>query len=566
MNSYFDILEKISNINNFSNKKYRIKYLTNFNEFKLHTYNEYFLKQKNISIKTLKSDYDQILQQLKKYKPKKNEFLIIYNEINQYENVNLVEIKKLILLQFHVLKKIKIKFPQLEIIFFNLPFLFNKFSNLKKNNLEIKFINNLNNFLIREAKNDFNIFNYNKIVNNIGYENMYDFRNYYISKSLLTDEANYNVARELTKLIYSIKNIKKKCLVLDLDNTLWGGILGEDGIKNIKLSNDYLGEAYLAFQKYIKRLSDNGVILAICSKNNSNDVEECFKNRKDLFLKIKDFTFKKINWKPKYQNINKICEEMNVGKDSVVFFDDSKFERDQMKKFNPEINVIDVPNDPHKYIQALEDSAYFYSNKEFTKEDLKKKKQYVLVEKAKSFKDNFLDINMDEYLKNLKMSIILSNINENNFERAVQMLNKINQFNLTNKRYSSNEFRNYLKNNKNYSLVIRVKDKFGDHGIIGLITCILKNKNLIIDNYVLSCRILGRKIENIVLKEINKFAQKNKLNKIIGIYLKSKKNKQCKNLYIDNNFKKITLNKFVCDVNKKNIKYNPLGKVIYEIK
>jgi FkbH-like protein len=213
--------------------------------------------------------------------------------------------------------------------------------------------------LKKEAKNNIHIFNYNKIASNIGYENIYDYRNYYISKSLLTDKANYNISKELSKLIYSIKNVKKKCLVLDLDNTLWGGILGEDGFKDIKLSNDYNGEIFLTFQKYIKTLSNNGVILAICSKNNLKDVEECFKKRKDLVLKFKDFTFKKINWKPKYQNINDISKEMNIGKDSIVFFDDSKFERDQMKKFNPEINVIEVPDDPNNYINALEDSAFF---------------------------------------------------------------------------------------------------------------------------------------------------------------------------------------------------------------
>lgn len=566
MISYIDILEKIENININSKKKIQIKYLTNFNEFKLHAYNEYFLKEKKIYSKTLKSNYDQILQQLKNYKPKQNEILLLFNEINQYENINLPELKKLILLQLNILNKIKIKFPSLEIIFFNLPFIFRKFPNLKKNIKEVKFISNLNHTLSKEAKNNIHIFDYNKILNNIGYKNIYDFRNYYISKSLLTDNANYNIAKELSKLIYSIKNVKKKCLVLDLDNTLWGGILGEDGVKNIKLSNDYTGEIFLSFQKYIKTLSDNGVILALCSKNNLKDVEECFKERKDLFLKFKDFSFKKINWKPKYQNINKISEEMNIGKDSIVFFDDSKFERDQMKKFNPEINVIEVPEDPHNYINALDDSAFFYSNKDLTKEDLKKKHQYELIGKAKLLKDNFSDDDIDEYLKSLKMKIFLSSVNNNNFERSVQMLNKINQFNLTTKRYSGSEFKSYLKNNKNFSLVIKVKDKFGNHGNVGLVTCIIKNKNLIIDNFVLSCRVLGRKIENLILKEIENFGKQKKIEKIFGIYQKSKKNSQCKNFYIQNGFKKENNNKFIFNINKNKINSKSFAKIIYETK
>lgn len=566
MISYIDILEKIENINIYSKKKIQIKYLTNFNEFKLHAYNDYFLKEKKIYSKTLKSNYDQILQQLKNYKPKQNEILLLFNEINQYENINLPELKKLILLQLNILNKIKIKFPSLEIIFFNLPFIFRKFSNLKKNIKEVKFISNLNYALSKEAKNNIHIFDYNKILNNIGYKNIYDFRNYYISKSLLTDNANYNIAKELSKLIYSIKNVKKKCLVLDLDNTLWGGILGEDGIKNIKLSNDYVGEFFISFQKYIKTLSNNGIILALCSKNNLKDVEECFKERKDLFLKFKDFSFKKINWEPKYKNINEISKEMNIGKDSIVFFDDSKFERDQMKKFNPEINVIEVPDDPHNYINALEDSAYFYSNKDLTSEDLKKKKQYEMIGKAKSFKDNFSDDDIDEYLKNLKMKIFLSNVNNKNFDRSVQMLNKINQFNLTTKRYSASEFKNYLKNNKNYTLVLRVIDKFGDHGNVGLVTCIIKGKNLIIDNFVLSCRILGRKIENLVLREIETFAKQKKIEKIIGVYKKSMKNSQCKDFYIKNNFEKEKKNKFLFNIKKNKINFKPLARIIYENK
>ena len=351
-----------------------------------------------------------------------------------------------------------------------------------------------------------------------------------------------------------------------MDNTLWGGILGEDGIKNIKLSNDYVGEFFISFQKYIKTLSNNGIILALCSKNNLKDVEECFKERKDLFLKFKDFSFKKINWEPKYKNINEISKEMNIGKDSIVFFDDSKFERDQMKKFNPEINVIEVPDDPHNYINALEDSAYFYSNKDLTSEDLKKKKQYEMIGKAKSLKDNFSDDDIDEYLKNLKMKIFLSNVNNKNFDRSVQMLNKINQFNLTTKRYSASEFKNYLKNNKNYTLVLRVIDKFGDHGNVGLVTCIIKGKNLIIDNFVLSCRILGRKIENLVLREIETFAKQKKIEKIIGVYKKSMKNSQCKDFYIKNNLEKEKKNKFLFNIKKNKINFKPLARIIYENK
>jgi FkbH-like protein len=146
------------------------------------------------------------------------------------------------------------------------------------------------------------------------------------------------------------------------------------------------------------------------------------------------------------------------------------------------------------------------------------------------------------------------------------MLNKINQFNLTTKRYSESEFKNYLENNKNYCLVVRVKDKFGDHGNIGLVTCIIKNKKLIIDNFVLSCRILGRKIENFILKEIENFGKQKKIEKIIGIYRKSQKNSQCLNFYVQNGFEKKEKNKFVFNINKNQIRSKSLAKIIYETK
>ena len=189
-----------------------------------------------------------------------------------------------------------------------------------------------------------------------------------------------------------------------------------------------------------------------------------------------------------------------------------------------------------------------------------------MIGKAKSLKDNFSDDDIDEYLKNLKMKIFLSNVNNKNFDRSVQMLNKINQFNLTTKRYSASEFKNYLKNNKNYTLVLRVIDKFGDHGNVGLVTCIIKGKNLIIDNFVLSCRILGRKIENLVLREIETFAKQKKIEKIIGVYKKSMKNSQCKDFYIKNNFEKEKKNKFLFNIKKNKINFKPLARIIYENK
>ena len=340
--------------------------------------------------------------------------------------------------------------------------------------------------------------------------------------------------------------------------------MGEDGIQGIKISNSYEGEKYSKFQRYVKHLSDTGIILAIASKNNLSDVKKCFNKNKNLILKWNDFSSTRINWKPKYQNINEIATELNIGKDSIVFFDDSKFERDQMKKFNPTISVISVPENVDNFISSIENTGFFYSNAELTKEDLKKKLQYNLAKKANSLKFKFKSNDTENYLKSLKMKLYISKIQNNNFSRCVQMLNKTNQFNFTTTRYTDTTFKNYLKNNKVLSFVLRLKDKFGDHGITGLITIRILKKECIIDNFLLSCRILGRNVEEIAITSIMIKLKKMKINKLVGIYKKTQKNTQCSDFYEKLNFKKITKENFNFDLNKSKISLKKTMEIKYE--
>ena len=320
----------------------------------------------------------------------------------------------------------------------------------------------------------------------------------------------------------------------------------------------------MKFQKYIKHLSERGIILAISSKNNYKDVKECFKENKNLFLKLNDFSIIKANWKSKYLNINEIAENLNIGKDSIVFFDDSKFERDQMKKFNPEVSTIDVPEAVDEYINSIEETAFFYTNTDLTKEDINKKNQYVLASKIKSFKSKFKDNENEKYLRSLKMKLTIYNIDDNNFLRCVQMLNKTNQFNLTTNRYTELSFKNYLKKNTILPFVIRLEDKFGDHGITGLITVkILKNK-CAIDNFLLSCRILGREVEKVALNELLLKLKKIKIKFVTGIYKKSDKNSQCSDFYSKMGFEVISKEKFVLDLEKFKINSSNLLKVKHE--
>jgi FkbH-like protein len=235
-----------------------------------------------------------------------------------------------------------------------------------------------------------------------------------------------------------------------------------------------------------------------------------------------------------------------------------------MKKFNPEINVIDVPFSVENYIDSIEETAFFYSNKKFISEDYKKKYQYDLVNKVKSYKLKFKDTDTMDYLKSLKMKITLSKINEKNFSRCVQMLNKTNQFNFTTTRYTESTFENYLKKNKIISLVVKLEDKFGNHGITGLITANIQKNKCIIDNFLLSCRILGRNVEKIIIEELIRKLKNLKVKNLIGIYKKNKKNIQCANFYKNNGFSAISKNEFLLNLQSYHLVNKKIILVKYE--
>ena len=564
MIEYYKVLKTIeSTKHKIKSKKIKIKFLCNFNQLFLENYLNYFLQKKNINVKILKSEFDQIDQSIINSKKKIDvDYLIVGEDINSRQNFNNNKFDNYISqldLRIDYLKIIKDKYPNINIIYFNLT---------KKNDFINDFYNELNkkilNFNEKIEKKCLNsqiqIFDIQSISNHIGIRHFYDDEKNYLAKTLYSEYALNLISKELSKQIYVTQNVKKKCLVLDLDNTLWGGVLGEDGTYSIKLGNSYEGEKFTRFQKYLKDLSNKGIILAILSKNNLEDVKECFKKNTNMILSLNDFITYRVNWREKYLNINEIASELNIGKDSIVFFDDSKFERDQMKKMNPEINVINVPKDASNFIESIEDTAFFKSQKNLN-EDLKKKKQYKIISKFNSSKAKFKDT--DSFLKSLKMKLSISKINNRNFERCVQMSNKTNQFNLTNLRFTETSLKNYLKKNKSISLVGSLQDKFGNHGTTCMAIARKSNNIYIIDTFLLSCRIFGRKVEYTLLAELFK-KLKDKTTIINGIFNKSKKNKEFANFFIENGFKTKSKKYFEKNIRDFNYKKSGLFKISYE--
>jgi FkbH-like protein len=287
-------------------------------------------------------------------------------------------------------------------------------------------------------------------------------------------------------------------------------------------------------QKSILRLKNEGVILCIVSKNNLTDILEAFNKNKNMILKLKDFTSIKANWKTKTQNIKELTSELGLSLESMAFFDDNPIERDQVKKNLKDVKVIDPDTDISNWPDQILEIFEFVKFK-LTKEDLLKTYQY---ERRSRFIIEKNKINNElSFLKKIKLKAKIVKIDKSNEQRFLQMIHKTNQFNLTNKRYSLLEINNFKKNKKNKIFMVKLNDKYGDHGLISLVMLIQNANFIYIDTFLMSCRVLGRYLEQWILSKIVKFGKKNKIEFVVGEYAQGKKNILVKDLYKKYGFK-----------------------------
>jgi FkbH-like protein len=356
-----------------------------------------------------------------------------------------------------------------------------------------------------------------------------DWKYYYLSQSIISPRHNLKFKNWFNIKLKSIENKRKKCLVLDLDNTLWGGILGEDGLENLKIGDAYPGLAYLHFQEAILEASKAGIILALCSKNNEEDVMEVFEKHPFQLIKFNHISAHRINWQDKATNIQEIAEELNIGLDSIVFIDDNPAERERVKQMLPEVEVPDFPSSPIFMASYFKDIyERFFQAYKLTNEDLNKTAQYIANAERNVFKKSFTTV--DEYLESLEMELEVHEASNFTIPRISQMTQKTNQFNLTTNRYTEEDIRNFISNN---SLVycLSVKDKFGDNGISLLSIIKIENNIGIIDTLLLSCRILGRNIEATFLNYIINILYDLNIKQLNATFRPTKKNKQTENFY-----------------------------------
>lgn len=390
---------------------------------------------------------------------------------------------------------------------------------------------NLDLYTLAEKNNNVRILDLNSFIRNYPAGQLHDWKYYFLSRMPFNPKLIKYFKEWFDQQIEAIHLRRKKCLVLDLDNTLWGGILGEDGMNGIKIGGDYPGNAFLEFQKSLLAIKSSGIILTICSKNNEKDVFEVWEKNPFLVIKKEHISAYRINWNSKHNNIIEIARELNIGLDSLVFIDDSPSERELIRQFLPIVKVPEFPSQPYDLPLFTERiiNNYFriYS---LSEEDKSKTEQYKANAERADFQKKFSDIS--GYLASLEIELKIREVDPFNIPRIAQMSQKTNQFNLTTKRYTELEILDFVeKGNKVYC--ISVKDKFGNSGITGMIIILLnrETKEAVIDTLLLSCRILGKDIEDAFLYLIMEKLKGEGFRNVLATYISTPKNKQVEDFY-----------------------------------
>lgn len=355
-----------------------------------------------------------------------------------------------------------------------------------------------------------------------------DMRYWFHSKHAFSLEAIGMVSFYGAKLVGAIKGSAKKCIVLDLDNTLWGGVIGDDGLDGIRLGNGADGEAFVAFQEHLKALNRRGIILAVCSKNEEDNAKEPFMDHPDMRLKMDNISVFRANWENKVDNIRDIADTLNIGLDSMVFVDDNPVERELVRSMLPMVMVPELPEDPSDYITIL-DRACAFETVSFSEEDKIRARMYKDNAQRKELQCKFSDIT--EYLKSLDMEVTVGDVDDFHIKRMSQLINKSNQFHLTGTRYTVSELEMLNADSNSVIRYFKLKDRFGDNGLISVIILKCDNATLLIDTWVMSCRVLSRGMEEFTCIEMISIAREQGCKKILGCYVPSKKNQLVASLY-----------------------------------
>jgi FkbH-like protein len=367
------------------------------------------------------------------------------------------------------------------------------------------------------------------IQNRVGRRVMFQASIYVNTEMVLTLDVLPEVAARTVELIAAMQGQARKCLVLDLDDTLWGGVIGDDGIENIQLGELGIGKAFTEFQYWIRKLKERGVILAVCSKNTESVAKQPFESHPDMVLRLADIAVFVANWENKVDGIRRVQETLNIGFDSMVFLDDNPFERNMVRENIPGIAVPEMPEDPADYLEYLY-SLNLFETASYSTEDAERTRQYQVEARRSEVREKFA--NEDDFLRSLDMLSRVEPFTNFNTPRVAQLSQRSNQFNLRTVRYTEADIAGIAASADRFGFSFTLQDKFGDHGMICAV--ILDRKSdavLFIDTWFMSCRVLKRGMESFVLDTLVDFAKTKGYSRLVGEYLPTAKNEMVKDHY-----------------------------------
>lgn len=382
---------------------------------------------------------------------------------------------------------------------------------------------------LRSRWSNVRVFPYRRILEKLGENHSFSLKTWYLGKIPHTGEAQRCIVEKITQLVNRELYVPKKVLVLDLDNTLWGGLAGENDHTPIELSDDHGGLAYKDLQRVLSMMRRNGVLLAIASKNNEEDALDILRNHPHMLLREDDFVAKKINWNPKHESIKEISGELKLGMDSFVFWDDNPQERELIRQMLPQVTVPDFPEKKEELAEAM-CGIYeqYFARPVVTAEDREKTRQYR--ENAQRDEMEKAAGSFEDYLKQLQIRADRVDAHAN-LERFHQLVNKTNQFNLTTRRYELTELAKLLEDPGKKVYLYRVRDCFGDYGIVAALIVDVQESVPLLEEFVLSCRVMGKNIEYAILQDVEDDLQRAGYESLRGCYLPTPRNKPVQNLY-----------------------------------
>lgn len=499
-----------------SSPVYSIRILSNITVNQISDILEYNLRSKNINVETEIGHFNTMIQDAAS--PTSTGCTVIFKDyITIFDDPNFIEdsdIKKIDSFIQQTTAEYDLLFNELKncpLVIVNLlcPLFFFP---IGEDDCHTYFCNSINSWLKNNKPHNVKLIDVSRIIAELSIESSFDHRFYYSAAAPYTIPFFKKYVEALSSIILIHNGKGKKALIFDCDNTLWNGIAGEDSIDEL-ISNSLKpsGKVFKDVQSYAKRLKSQGVILGLCSKNNPADIKDLFESLPDTALSWSDFTVKQINWKDKAENLLTISEELNIGADSIVFIDDSPQECERINEALPEIHTLTVPNDIFQYPSAVRSTASLFHTGKTTEDQLRT----VYYDQEKARREILAHFNsVDDYLNSLNLNVFYSINKPEAVKRLANLSQKSNQFNFTQLRYSESQLTQFIANGTHQVWSFSVSDKFGDYGITGGIVIRTAKDTATIENFFMSCRIIGRKIESSILSELLTNFSKKGINSI----------------------------------------------------